>query len=535
MMTTTKSVLVLALAAALSACGGGGGGDDRDSGGSAGPDNNPGGGDQTALLPCINTATIQCSGTNPRTENSVTLTDSGVQVYGLSTSDRDTTPKATVLERVQAALVAWGIMPSTPQSGGLAEVRLQKDSTGKITRAGLLLSDIEASWDGTTNRPPVYEIFTDENGYPTQGRVSLAPNDPNRSLRLGPLPPSTNLEFYDWADKGANGTQAHYANNVYFPRNFDQQPIRCDGNPGCPENYEWYAEKQRPAFDANPGQWRNIGDSGLNIKQAADEYGIMRYHEDGDLRAGDAKPGPNGERRFIGDSGDNTGFGTSYPGFKGYRSLNNYSFQYANLSNWLTTETVEIVEWVPGGGINEHSAMRRGFVAFGNVTSPASISSTATASYKGTIYGFYAPTTIAQPKRDDPDFPQEYETDEDAESFRGEVDITVNFNTGAVTVTFTDTNRWIDVPNPPAVPASFTTSATLRGASNGPRNYFTGSLNATTGNGVRQGGLSARFFGPASDGIPPEIGGALSFTLTPDNAGANGRQTVIAGFLARKL
>ncbi|MGV3741955.1 MAG: hypothetical protein ACO1NO_06575 [Burkholderiaceae bacterium] len=526
MMTYKKSVLVLALTAALSACGGGGGG----GGGDSDPGANPDTGGQATLLPCINNATNQCSGSNPRTENSVTMTDSGVQVYGLSTSDRVTPP--TLEERIRAALVTWGIMPSTPQSGGLAEVRLQKDGSGKITRAGLLLSDIEASWDGTTNRPPIYEIFTNEDGYPTQGRVSLAPNDPNRSLRLGPLPPSTNLQFYDWADRGAAGTQANYANNVYFPRNFDLEPIRCDGNPGCRTDYALYAADQKPVFDPNPRQWQDIGSPDLNLRQAADEYSILRYHEDGDLRAGDATPGPNGERRFIGDSGDNTGFGTSYPGFKGYRSLNNYSYQYANLANWLTTETVEIVEWVPGGGTNEHNAMRRGFVAFGDVTSPGSITSTNNpVTYRGAIYGFYAPTTIAQPDRTEPGYPETYRTNEDAEQFRGEAEITVNFNTGTATIRFIDPRTFDDAAT--AVPAAITVTANLggTGTNTGPRNYFTASLNSPTD--TRQGGISGRFFGPASEGIPPEISGALSFTLNTNSS--TSQQTVIAGFLARKL
>lgn len=522
MITSAKSVCVLAIAAALSACGGGGGGGGSSDGGTD-PNANPNTGGQTALLPCINTETIQCSGGSVvRTDNSVAMTDSGVQVYGISTSDTKTGPK-TQEEKLRDSLVAWGLAPSDPAWGGMAEVRLQKNSEGTITRSGLLLSNIGTSWDAKTLRPPVVEIFTDARGYPTQGRVTLIPNDPNRSIKLGPLPPSSDLTFYDWAIKGAAGTQAHYANNVYFPRS---EPVRCDDAPGCPTDYALYAEKQKPNFDSDPGQWANIGDPGLNIRQAADEFSIMRFHEDGDLRAGNAKPGPNGEPRYITDSGTNTGFGVSYPGFKGYRSLDNYSYQYANLSSWLNMETVEIVEWALG--TNEHNKVRRGLVAFGNVTPAAAMPSSGNVIYRGAIYGFHAPTTIAQPRGGSP---TTFETDEDAEHFRGEAEITVNFSTGIATVRFIDTNTWNEAAT--AVPAQFTVNATI-GANGAPRNYFTTSLNSTANNAARQGGLSARFFGPVSGEGPAEIGGALSFTYTPDNAGSNGRQTVIGGFLARK-
>jgi hypothetical protein len=530
MLTTRKSFLVLALTAALAACGGGGGGGGGGGSGSGSgsgndPNVNPGTGDQSTLLPCINTATNLCSGRFVQSENSVTMTDAGVQVYGISTSDLDTTPKTTE-ENVQSDLVAWGLAPSDPSLNGMAEVRLQKDGNGTITRTGLMLANIGLMWDNRTQRPPVIEIFTDRQGYPTQGRVSLVPNDPQQLIQLGPLPPSNNLDFYDWAEKGTAGTQAHYANNVYFPRS---EKIRCDGNPGCPEDYAWYADKQRPVFDDDPGDWTNIGAAGLNLREAADEYRIMRFHEDGDLRAGDAKPGPNGERRYIDDSGDNSGFGVSFPGFKGYRALNNYSYQYANLASWTTLDTVDIVEW--SLGTNEHNALRRGFVAFGNVSSPASITSANNSvTYRGAVYGFYAPTTIAQPKRDDPDYPQKYQTDEDAQHFRGVAEVTVNFNTGTATISFIDPRTFNAASE--AVPAALTVTAALGGTNNnsGPRNYFTASLDSATD--TRRGGISGRFYGPASNGIPPEIAGALSFTLNTGSPTA--QQTVIAGFLARR-
>lgn len=534
MNNSMKPVLSFILVAVLSACGGGGGGGtnqpatDPGTGTPTGTDPNTNPGGQNALLPCVNTATNQCSGgTVLRTDNTVTLTDSGVQVYGISTSDTKPGPK-TPQEKLRDSLVAWGLAPANPAWNGLAEVRLQKDAEGRITRSALLLSNVGISWDGTRMRPPVVDIFTDARGYPTQGRVTLQ-GDANRSIALGPLPPSSDLSFYDWAEKGTAGTQANYGNNVYFPRS---EPIRCDDDPGCETDYARYAEKQMPRYDSTPGDWRTITGA-TNLRQAADEFSIMRFHEDGDLRAGDAKPGPNGERRYITDSGNNTGFGVSYPGFKGYRALENYGYQYANLSSWLTMETVEIVEWTQGG-TNEHNKVRRGMVAFGSVTDAASIPGVGTATgnvtYRGAIYGYYAPTTIAQPRGGSP---TTFDTDEDARHFRGEATIVVNFGTGAVTVTFDGTNTW-DAAGAP-VPSAFSTTTTigLGNAASNPRNFFTASLDGTVNSATRQGRLSGRFFGPVSGGGPAEIGGALSFTL--NDGSPNGQQTVIGGFLARKL
>ncbi len=491
MFNPAKPALALALAAALSACGGGGGGKDPSNGSNPGTNPNTGGQADT-LLACINTETIQCSGDLVRTENSIAMTEFGVQAYGRSTSD------LVAQSENPTTGTAWGLEPA---SGGVTEVRLEKNADGAVTRAGLLLSNISIKWGppADADRPPIIEIFSNK-----QGRATLA-QDANRSILFGPLPPSSDLNHYDWAVKGAAGTQANYANNVYFPRT---EPIRCpaDGSaPGCFEDYATYAAQQQPKF--TPGNWRT---NGQPIETAADAFNVTRFHEDGDLRAGDDVPGPNGERRWISDS---DGFGVSYPGFKGYRSLDNWSYQYANLSSWLTQDTVEIVEW--SGGANEHNKIRRGFVAFGDVTKEASVPTGGTlVSYEGAIYGFFAPTAIARTEA------------ENVDSFRGKVRISVNFaaNPRTATITFTDTNTFNEAARP--VPASFTTTAVI-GANGGPANYLFGSV---TGAG-RQGDVGARFFGPVAGNGPAEIGGTLSFTFTP--AGGE-RQTVIGGFIARK-
>jgi hypothetical protein len=482
------SALAFALTTALAACGGGGGGGNNNGNQpDPGTDPNTGGSsDTTTLLPCVNTATIQCSGGSiVRAENDVAMTESGVQVYGRSTSDT-VAPAAN-----PNTTAAWGL---EPDAGGIAEVRLERNANGAITRTGLLLRDIGITWDRQTSRPPVIEIFST-----AQGRATLAA-DANRSIMFGPLPPSSDLNHYDWARLGAAGTQANYANNVYFPR---QEPIRCPaGDTRCSEDYAEVA----PKLTFRAGPWRLAGQT---IETAADETTVSRLHEDGDLRAGDDVPGPNGERRWISDS---DGFGVSYPGFKGYRSVENWSYQYVNLSNWLTQDTVEIVEW--SGGANEHNKARRGFVAFGDVTPPANIPTGGTATYAGAIYGFFARSAVATSSADD------------ADHFRGKASITVNFATRTATITFSDTNTFNAAAT--AVPASFTATALIGGANGGPSNYLSGSVTNT----LRDGGIGARFFGPSDAAGPAEIGGTLSFTYTP--AGTTTRQTVIGGFIARK-
>jgi hypothetical protein len=371
---------------------------------------------------------------------------------------------------------------------------LEKNATGAVTRTGLLLSNIGISWDRQTSRPPIIEIFST-----TQGRATLA-NDTNRSVMFGRLPRSSELDHYDWARRGAAGTQANYANNVYFPR---QEAIRCPtGDTRCPNDYAEVA----PKLNFKPGPWRQAGQT---LQTAADETSVSRLHEDGDLRAGDDVPAPNGDPQWIDDS---DGFGVSYPGFKGYRSLENWGYQYVNLTNWLTQDTVEIVEW--SGGANEHNKSRRGFVAFGNVTPTANMPTGGTATYEGAIYGFFAPTAIAASNA------------EDVDHFRGRATVTVNFATpGTATITFVDT-RTFNAANA-SVPASFTVNTRIGGASTGPSNYLSGSIAAAG----RQGGASARFFGPIVGNAPAEIGGALSFTYAPP--GSSTTQTVIGGFIGR--
>ena len=198
--------VLIALLGSLSGCGGGG-------------DSGPG---DTVLLPQQSgTSAVTCPASDMtctgdsvvQTDHGISVTASGVQVYAISTND--------VLSPNPAPTLAYGLRPAT---GGMADVRISKAADGRLATVTLLLSKLGLSWDGKTERPLIIETFS-----PTQGRVQL---DKAGLAQLEALPSFTDLNFFDFARKGAGGTQAHYANNIYFPRT---EPVRClSNNPGCP-------------------------------------------------------------------------------------------------------------------------------------------------------------------------------------------------------------------------------------------------------------------------------------------------------------
>src|SRR5690606_13483261 len=211
-----------------------------------------------------------------------------------------------------------------------------------------------------SQRPMIIDTFST-----VMGRAEI---DSNNVVRFRTdLPPSSNTAFYDWSVRGAAGTQANYANNVYFPR--EAPPVRCpDDTPNCPST-----ESEGIRF--NPGDWRS-GDYTPDVTDAA------RLHGEGDLRAGDKPDGTPID--------DNDGNASSYPGFKGYRTLTNRSYQYANVGTWLTADTVNIVEWVTDSLPSyEHVKFRYGMVAYGDVTPPAAVPTTGTYTYSGLVHGSY--------------------------------------------------------------------------------------------------------------------------------------------------
>ena len=95
-------------------------------------------------------------------------------------------------------------------------------------------------------------------------RVQL---DTNGLAVLQPLPAATDLSFFDFGRRGANGTQTNYANNVYFPRT---EAVRCPSNhPGCPS-----VETQ--GLRAQLGDWRSGGSTTLRVSLAASHANASR-------------------------------------------------------------------------------------------------------------------------------------------------------------------------------------------------------------------------------------------------------------------
>lgn len=496
--------LALVIASLLSSCGGGGGGGEshpasgnntntQGSGvplptGTAPPVKNPplAGGDSlptgnppadvpspapvtaSMTMSCLEGAGYQCSGDEIiRRDNGVALTRSGVQVYGRSTSD--------LVKPIADPTLAFGLAQA---SGGTAEFRLGKDANGVVSKPALLLKNLGLSWDGTTERPQIVDTFD-----PTQGRVEIDGSGLIRSLAL---PDSADIRFYDYRsfpDKPPAGTQAHYANNRYFPRD-PSNPPRCANPTECT------IETKGIQFKA--GNW-NSGGRTPHFSTA------VRLHGEGDIHAGNSdKPDANGNPTWH-DGG--TGFGVPFPGSKGYRGFDNWSYTYGNLGAWVTQDTVLIHEW---GGSDEHTKMRRGIVAFGDVTTPSDVPTTGSASYSGIAYGWHASNSI-----------------EDPSVFWGAATVTVNFATREVIVKVDNAETYSEPAT--AVPAaSFKATTKMGAAGESVANYLTGPVD----NGIVKGGISGRYFGPVN-GAPAEIGGA--FTLS-----ASSGQTVIGGFIARK-
>lgn len=416
-------------------------------------------------MACADGTGTQCSGNAIlRTDNGVALTRSSVQVHGRSTSDM-----GAVNPNLSSA---FGLALA---SGGTAELRIRKDGNARPSTVAFLLSNMSIRWDGVNDRPLLIETFT-----PTAGRVWL---DANGALAFGPLPPSSDLGYYDYATLGAAGTKANYANNRYFPRT---APPRCA--PGG-----WCATTETNGPSIFDGGWRGGGND-------PDRVIALRYHEDGDVHAGNGLPDANGNPTWLPDG---NGIGVPMPGSKGYRTLEHWSYQYANLAAWFTQDTINIYQW---GGTDEHNKNRRGFVAYGDTTTPASVPTGGNATYSGIVRGRYAANATDDPV-----------------PFIGTATVTVNFASRSVTVTVQGTVR---EDTGASVPVALTSTVTLGTADNA--NYMTG----TASNATLNGGLGARLFGPVASGGsgtgPAEVGGV--FRLSNTGTGA----AVVAGFIARK-
>ncbi len=406
----------------------------------------------------------QCTGRSQlRTDSGIAVTASGVQVYAVSTNDLEV-PNTT-------PAVAFGLQPAT---GGIADIRVKRDANGLVNHVALVLSQLGLSWDGQNERPTIIETFLAQ-----PGRVQM---DASGNITTAVLPPSSDLGFFDFARKGKAGTQAHYANNAYFPRD---EPIRCpsDAMP-CPQ-------KETDGIQSFAGDWRNGG-------MLPDNAMGSRLHEDGATEAGD-NADANGN-----PIAPPQGRGVPHPGFKGFRNFHNWSYQYANLASWITQDTVSISEW---GGSFEHNKARRGFAAFGQVTAPASVPGTGTARYIGYLKGWWS-----------------YEPTLDSYPIAGDVEAVVDF--AARTVKLTVTSVRIDEGAQEPLPLNLTTTVSISTAQFA--NYFSGAAS----NDTLSGALSGRFFGPVATGgsgnVPPELAGAFRLLA------ANNGPVAIGGFLLRK-
>jgi hypothetical protein len=421
---------------------------------------------QPTVMNCVDGGTEHCTGnTILRVDNGVAVTASSVQTYGVSTND--------LASPNPAPAQAYGMKLAT---GGLAEVRVKRNDSGVVESVALLLSKLGISWDGTQDRPLIIETF--------ETRMGRTVIDDKGKISFITLPPTTDLDFYDYAKKGAAGTQSHYANNTYFPRS---EPVRCPTNyPNCPT-------VESTGLQHEAGDWKTGG-------SIPDGTSASRLHSDGATQAGWGVDATG--KLVLLSSAD--GPGVSYPGFKGFRNYANWSYGYANLGGWITQDTVLINEW---GGNDEHNKMRRGIVAFGPVTTPSQVPTTGTARYSGVLRGWFG-----------------YDGVNDVYPTVGMVMMTVDFATRNVTIQITGTR--IDEGTMDTVPVALTAGATIGSADFA--NYF----NGTADNGTLKGGLGARFFGPVTSGgsgtAPAEIGGSM----TIQNSGTG--MIAVTGFILRK-
>ncbi len=442
----------------------------------------PGGGDHgdegttppqsgaSTVMACADSApagsVVQCSGDRLlRSDHGVGATRSGVQVWAKSTRDE--------------AVVAHGLAPAGFDAGMTAELRITRNpATGAATRPALLLDRLDLSWDGRSERPKIIDTFHGGG----ESRVEL--DHDGRISRIA-LPASSDLAFYDHGVRGTAGTQAHYANNVYFPRSPDN-PARC---PPYLDPTSLQCRSESLGIQGGPaGDWRQGG-------TGPDRASAVRFHEDGDVHAGNAATGnppilPGG-----------SGLGAPFPGSKGYRALDHLGYRYANLAAWFTQDTVGIVEWTGGPGLNEHNKVRRGMVAFGEVTDPAAVPVAGTVTYAG----------VAEAWR----------------SIDGDADPVHLSSPATVTVDLATREARVTLPSLRPGGLSFT----VRGDDTAApwRNFLTGAVGTA---GSLSGGASTRYFGPVGGGSggqgPLEFGG--TFSLRDPVSG----EALIGGFVAMK-
>jgi hypothetical protein len=413
---------------------------------SGSPNGGSSGGTTQRQSPCP-TGISACSGEALGVSvGTIQLTKNGLQTIGFSTSD--------LLPSNSNTAEAFGLLPTNE---GFAELRVLHDADANISAVDLLLSQLKLFWDGRTERPRVIENFGLK-----RGRIQLSEQGMSTLLAL---PPQGDA-FWDNNATTFVGTQNHYANNYYFER----------AAPDCSSADTACVAAASNGLRLLAGNWRS---GGLKPNQIS----ATRLHDDGATQAPDQIP---------------------FAGFKGYRDLWNWNYRYAHVAGWVTKDTINIQEW---GGGREHNKERRGAIAFGQLTDPASLPSSGTATYQGYARGWYSPDgqTHVYP-------------------IAADLEVTVDFSAQQATL------RLLNMRIDEMLPASLEPSIKLTVGSTNvlpfgtPGNTAIGSI----AHGDAAGYAGLRFFGPIDGVTPPELAGSFSIR------GVSGI-TAIGGFIARRV
>ena len=455
-----KAGLTAALLIALAACGDGGGVSGSSNGGGGILASNPlaalsgnGGSNSNNGTTNGNTGSSACpagvsacSGAALGVSvGTIQLSKNGLQTIGFSTSDLLPTNANTA--------EAFGLLPV---SQGFAEVRLLHDADTNISAVDLLLSQLGLFWDGKTERPRVIENFGLK-----RGRVQLAEQGMST---LTALPPQGDA-FWDNNAASFSGTQDHYANNHYFERS----------GPVCETSSASCLAAANNGLRLISGNWRGGG-----LKP--DQVNATRLHEDGATQAPDQVP---------------------FAGFKGYRDLWNWNYQYAHVAGWVTKDTINIQEW---GGGSEHNKERRGTIAFGQLTDPSTLPSTGSATYRGYARGWYSPDGLSE-----------------LYSIAADIQVVVDFATQRASL------QLLNVRIDEVLPANLEPTIKLTVGSTNLLPFAT-PINTAVGpimHGDAAGYAGLRFYGPANGSAPPELSGSFSIK------GLSGI-SAIGGFIARR-
>ncbi len=376
----------------------------------------------------------------------IQLSKNGLQTISLSTTD--------LLPNNANTAEAFGLLPTNE---GFAELRVLHDADANIRAVDLLLSQLKLFWDGRSERPRIVENFGLK-----RGRVQLGEQGMST---LVALPPQGDT-FWNNNASTFTGTQDNYANNHYFER----------AAPFCESADTVCIAAANNGLRFLAGNWRN---GGLKPNQ----INATRLHDDGATQAPDQIP---------------------FAGFKGYRDLWNWNYQYAHVAGWVTKDTINIQEW---GGGTEHNKERRGTIAFGLLTDPTSLPSSGTALYRGYARGWYSPDGQTE-----------------VYPVAADMEVTVDFSARQATL------RLFNVRIDEVLPANMEPSVKLAIGSTNVLPFGTPSNTAIGGitHGDAAGYAGLRFFGPLNGGTPPELAGSFSIK------GVSGI-TAIGGFIARRV